>query len=97
MNTQTARKTFEVRPFNDNFAVVRTTGRVGHVAMVVTEDDAARIAQALNAHDDLVAALRSAVAVLERSEAEARSKNLPHGVGDAIVYLTSALAKAGVL
>jgi hypothetical protein len=49
------------------------------------------------AHDDLIAAMRSAVAVLERSEAEARSKNLPHGVGDAIVYLTSALAKAGAL
>jgi hypothetical protein len=52
---------------------------------------------ACNAHDDLIAAMRTAVAVLERSEAEARSKNLPHGIGDALVYLTSALAKAGAL
>jgi hypothetical protein len=59
--------------------------------------NAAFIVQACNAHGDLVAAVRSAVAVLSRSEAEARRKNLPHGIGDAIVYLTSALAKAGAL
>jgi hypothetical protein len=63
----------------------------------VAEYAAVSTQTACNAHDDLIAAMRSAVAVLERSEAEARRKNLPHGIGDAIVYLTSALAKAGAL
>ena len=58
MTTQTQRTPgpFEIRPYNDNFAIVRTTGRIGHVATVIAEDDAAFIVRACNAHDDLVAA-----------------------------------------
>jgi len=49
---------FEIRPDGENFAIVRTAGRIGRVATVITEDDARGIVRACNAHGELVAALR---------------------------------------
>jgi len=92
MTTQTQRTPgpYEVRPYNDNFAIVRTTGRAGHVATVITEDDATFIVTACNAHDELVAALTLACGVLQQHrDGECGQADLD----DLALRLDAALAK----